>query len=495
MKPFTHLFVVLSLFAPVCSQPVPINPADINAMKVLLFGGAAFLNVPNFDDWYKHGINFDESLDSNFHLGLAQPYAGPCGILAVLQCLLLIPIVYGFNLFAPPINHDIKAVQRNGCGRDFPRLAAITEIVKRNALAQAMAYVIRLAAQADCWRRGELPNGAFRLVTLSSDFPLSHFGAWNNLQEETFNDFDGLVQGITNHIGQFQSLNGILLFTFSVIRSRRIEVVKRDADSFIQDPLITEDSNMTQSFLNLFLTGRGVGGVFNGVRGDDDTRIHGTIQQSLIGLVYRLPIGQQFRGNAVVVGGNLSNPSFPLFVFGNNYHYYCGCEFDPTDTVPVKNAEMLQLLTLQGMQDSLSNAFNRHCSPRDELLHTGQAIPFMAMFFANVQYVLNDEAIEYFKRSDRNRTYVNVFFKEFIENAVNAVVAQQAVAQQIVAQQVPDFVRKLVLIDGMGAYRLRHLILRQGPAPINPSVFLRLIWTKWPNTVMRILAHRIGMIV
>lgn len=224
----------------------------INSMHKTLLGGERDLPPA----WGSQGLTFREQ---GMRCGLTQHEGGPCGVLAAVQAFVVRELLLDEN--APPL-------------AELPPEAA------GEALIGALAHIIWSA------RMGRLANV---VVCKRPTLPSLRESAGELICTEC-KSADDVAAAVRAGIGAFMRAPGVAMLLYSLLLTRGIAMVQRDAD--FPATLIAPNGYCAQELVNLLLFGRAHSNVFDGeqtVGGDAGTaegcRLRGTPRRSPVGFL------------------------------------------------------------------------------------------------------------------------------------------------------------------------------------------------------------------
>eukprot|EP00252_Welwitschia_mirabilis_P006410 TRINITY_DN17293_c0_g1_i1.p2 TRINITY_DN17293_c0_g1~~TRINITY_DN17293_c0_g1_i1.p2 ORF type:complete len:615 (-),score=112.80 TRINITY_DN17293_c0_g1_i1:2370-4214(-) len=309
--------------------------------------------------WCNQGFRFSSEPDTA--LGLVQSEGGPCGVLATVQA-----VVLKYLLFMPDTLNIIhnKSGQQNTShlGRVTPEnFSSITDEVKKRALILAMSETLLLAGRncqavvvtvdfqslhgegySDLKQKDDMIIKALEGISLCSPSELQQI-----LRLYSFNTRTSLVSKLEELLPIFQSRMGVLLFLFSALLSRGLDLIQTDRDDAGQ-PLVTAPfGHASQEIVNLLLCGQAVSNVFDGHMDLGDGMflkgIPTTVEVGFLTLLESL--------NFCKVGQYLKRPKWPIWVVGSESHYTVLFAFD----VNVQNEN-----ELESREAQIRKAFDAH---------------------------------------------------------------------------------------------------------------------------------------
>jgi len=259
----------------------------INSMHKTLLGGERDLPPA----WGSQGLTFREQ---GMRCGLTQHEGGPCGVLAAVQAFVVRELLLDEN--APP-------------------LAELSPEAAGEALIGALAHIIWSA------RMGRLANV---VVCKRPTLPSLRESAGELICTEC-KSADDVAAAVRAGIGAFMRAPGVAMLLYSLLLTRGIAMVQRDAD--FPATLIAPNGYCAQELVNLLLFGRAHSNVFDGeqtVGGDAGTaegcRLRGTPRRSPVGFL-TLFERQGEPGSLLQVGSQLKRPGCAVFVLQSESHY------------------------------------------------------------------------------------------------------------------------------------------------------------------------------
>ena len=178
--------------------------------------------------WGSQGLTFREQ---GMRCGLTQHEGGPCGVLAAVQAFVLRELLLDEN--APPL-------------AELPPEAA------GEALIGALAHIIWSA------RMGRLANV---VVCKRPTLPSLRESAGEFICTEC-KSADDVAAAVRAGIGAFMRAPGVAMLLYSLLLTRGIAMVQRDAD--FPASLIAPNGYCAQELVNLLLVGRAHSNVFDG---------------------------------------------------------------------------------------------------------------------------------------------------------------------------------------------------------------------------------------
>ncbi|XP_076326595.1 putative ubiquitin carboxyl-terminal hydrolase MINDY-4 isoform X1 [Tachypleus tridentatus] len=276
------------------SRSITLSEA-MNLKKIIL--GSPFRNF-NLE-WQHQNFTFCNYQDVMY--GLVQKKGGPCGVVAAVQAYVVLHLVYG----------DKPSCLKDGRLRPSKR-------ERNHALALAIASIL--------WKAGEKKRAVVAVLSgrtvLDTCGKLKTDGIIEKLLLKSFDYYEDLVNYLCGRTEELQSDNAssCITFLFSAILSRGIDRVLKDMDD-PQSTLIGRHGYCTQEMVNLFLTGKAISNVFDGMveLGTNDrekTILHGIPEKSDIGF---LSLFEHYQ--SCEVGSHYKNPLNPIWIVLSENHF------------------------------------------------------------------------------------------------------------------------------------------------------------------------------
>lgn len=218
--------------------------------------------------------------------GLEQRAGGPCGVLAVVQALIV--------------------------GDLFMNRRMLTDDVKRNALVTSLAAILtkigplsRVAVVTDSAKEHRFGTNKEQLEAISRCHLRRGFGSRQEL--EFF---------LAEHLRLWMKPNGtgLLCFVLSCVLTRTIEKTKSDMD--VELPLIVDHGYCSQELVNLLLCGIAVSNVHDGIIRQGDIAIKGFESKLEVGFLSYMEHRKLLR-----VGTFGKGPKLPVWVVNHESHY------------------------------------------------------------------------------------------------------------------------------------------------------------------------------
>ena len=125
-----------------------------------------------------------------------------------------------------------------------------------------------------------------------------------------------LKQQIYSRLSMWKNPYGVLLFLYSCLMTKTIDLLKKEIDDETSLPLIdTAHGHGSQCLTNLFITGYATPHCFDGDKDISGLKLYGIRQQALIGFLSSLEIYRLLE-----VGWFLKNPQIPIWIIGSETH-------------------------------------------------------------------------------------------------------------------------------------------------------------------------------
>jgi len=264
-----------------------ISPEEKIELMMVLFGSNA--DPLDIERWHSQGFNF--SVDPSIRWGLLQMYGGPCGVLAPIQALVLKDLIYESKV---PVAVD-KAVP-----------IEVTNDQAEAALLRTLVHVLqRVAPEA----------GNLILVFGQDDAQYRKYSFKRD-------DSDAARAFMLERIEQLRSPLGVILFVYSLLLTRTLELLRSDMDDASQ-PLVARFGHCNQELVNLLLCGQAVSNTWDGRKVLDGNPADPNAY-ALKGIPSQCSVGYLSLLEALrysTVGDFYKTPTFPVWVVGSSSHY------------------------------------------------------------------------------------------------------------------------------------------------------------------------------
>lgn len=245
-----------------------------------------------------HGQGFVWSDYANRKFGLLQSQGGPCGVLAAVQAFLL-----RFLLFESKSTDQKKVWNKiqdsiSSEKREHALVNAMSDILSRCRPRDTSKFV--LAKLANCTE----------ILTPECKANMIHLAE--------FDDIESYRSALRSNLSSYYSKSGVLLFVYSVLLSRSVELVRSDTDEPGECTMTAKHGHCTQELLNLLLLGVARSQVFDGTRpvGETGLVLSGVETRPQIGLLSYLEAMRYLE-----VGSYLKNPFYPIYVISSGNHF------------------------------------------------------------------------------------------------------------------------------------------------------------------------------
>ncbi|XP_059472023.1 ubiquitin carboxyl-terminal hydrolase MINDY-3 homolog [Neocloeon triangulifer] len=288
---------------------------SVDEFKNLLWGPSVKEDV--FKRW-SQGFVFSDAEPT----ALVQWEGGPCAVLAPVQAFILKSLIQGNSL-----REQWRTVDPSQCNELLA--SALSEVLLQAAVEDHSIKLFRLddalqpqvsstveESPASVEAADDQPNQeseaspakpAEEIEVCSSDFH-------QRLQVENVSR-ENLPAEILKNIDKLKSTYGVLLFLYSVLGTRGLEEMKNELSDIVE-PMIDDNHGYgSQSLINLVLTGRAVGNVWDGDQNVGGLNLRGIDRQSEVGFLTLL---EHLR--YLEVGSFYKSPKTPVWVLGSETH-------------------------------------------------------------------------------------------------------------------------------------------------------------------------------
>ncbi|KAI4454821.1 hypothetical protein MML48_9g00010147 [Holotrichia oblita] len=268
---------------------------ELLGIKQLLWGNDIKFDI--FKRW-SQGFYFSQTERS----ALEQLEGGPCSIIAPVQAFILKRLLeeHGNLSFRDCIT-DEKQNQI--------LVNALCDILRQ--CSDRKYYLVYLDSKLNCSGNNSNVNGASD-TELTSMIDPNKFHEFLRIQ--TLSTLTEVERYYTENIASLRNQFGILLFLYSVISTKGLEVVKLESDT--TEPLIDETYGYgSQSLINLMITGKAVTYVWDHEQDVGGLKLKGLDEQSQIGFITSM---EHLR--YLTVGSFYKNPVHPIWVLGSETH-------------------------------------------------------------------------------------------------------------------------------------------------------------------------------
>lgn len=308
-----------------CDTDIGHSEGDISGVRRLLWGDNIKEDV--FRRW-SQGFRFSRAEPS----ALVQDEGGPCAAIAPVQAFLL------KILLAETPGHCFQDLTPEKCNSLLVRAIC-------NVLSQCNVQNFKLAvlsgsrahpSEEGCSSDPEAAESPEHLPCGSPEPNLLHSDSFH--ERLSIEDFAGGIHDVERFYSRnFRVLTdqyGVLLLLYSVILSKGVENVKCEL-SDLSDPLIHGTYGYgSQGLINLMLTGRAVGHVWDHDQHVGGLRLSGIDRQPDVGFITVMEHMQY-----CTVGSFFKNPKHPVWVMGSETHLTVLFSFEKKLVSPETAAE------------------------------------------------------------------------------------------------------------------------------------------------------------
>jgi len=219
---------------------------------------------------------------------LIQHEGGPCSVLTTVQAHLLNELIFC-----------------NRCHSDW-RQASSDEIDLH--FLNALVSILHLLSSSN--KKIYLAN----FHNEKSNLPIKQFH--EDIQFSLCQSNIDLKQQIFSRLHMWKNSYGVLLFLYSCLMTKTIDLLKKEIDDETSLPLIDiEHGHGSQSLTNLLITGFATPHCFDGDKDISGLKLYGIHQQASIGFLSSLEIYRLME-----VGWFLKNPKSPIWILGSETH-------------------------------------------------------------------------------------------------------------------------------------------------------------------------------
>uniref|UniRef100_M4C664 Deubiquitinating enzyme MINDY-3/4 conserved domain-containing protein n=1 Tax=Hyaloperonospora arabidopsidis (strain Emoy2) TaxID=559515 RepID=M4C664_HYAAE len=322
---------------------------DVRELLSLLWPATDAGTSDDAQRWYQQGFEFQTQGES-FSLGLVQHHGGPCGVLAAVQAEIL--RLFLFVRHHETAIHDGVDLQQL-IDREVPDIAS-----RQRLLAEAMASLLVQCAGEELVVRVvvQVPEATYRETVV----PVA--------AADVDRPYSKLVELLVQEMPAFCCPHGVMNFTFSVLRTKRVAAVRSEMDS-PTNALTGAFGHCTQELLNLLLTGKAVSNVFDGTvaLGDSGLFLQGVPQRARIGYLTQLEALRYCQ-----VGSFYKSPQFSVWVIGSSSHFSVGFALDARLSEESASAQLYQRVhRVFGQFDPMETGFIKTESLADSLMQLG----------------------------------------------------------------------------------------------------------------------------
>lgn len=242
------------------------------------------INESIFERWSQP---FEFSLDENS--ALIQYEGGPCSVLTTVQAHLLNELI-----FCKRCEHNWRCASKDEI--DLHLLNALMKILQLLSLNKTDIYLGYFDQQDKKKYSIEQFHNQIRFSKCSSTIDLK--------------------QQMYSRLSMWKNPYGVLLFLYSCLMTKTIDLLKKEIDDETSLPLIDiAHGHGSQCLTNLFITGYATPHCFDGEKDISGLKLYGIRQQALIGFLSSLEIYRLLE-----VGWFLKNPQIPIWIIGSETH-------------------------------------------------------------------------------------------------------------------------------------------------------------------------------
>lgn len=274
----------------------------VTELQTLMFGDAPFDREmkANISRWFQQSIGFGVGHKAEvFFGGFVQPYAGPCGLHAVLNAFTLCELLFGVSEYDLSMKPD--QVLQSIRSLDDMSKTQIDDVFAMVALVGALAFSI--------WQAG---NGRTAVVV---------FFVQPSLRMTTLNSYDDVFHFVFENSVHFTSNMGMMNFVYSLLMSRGLEQVKADMGGrYGINCLVQDHGTCSQDLLNLATIGLAIPSVHNDNAGNESFGV-GLPRRSVVGFISNYA--------AAGVGSHYLNPMVPFWLISGEGHVTLLLSDDP----------------------------------------------------------------------------------------------------------------------------------------------------------------------
>lgn len=251
---------------------------------VMIWGNK--INQSIFERWSQA---FEFSLDETS--ALIQYEGGPCSVLTTVQAHLLNELI-----FCKRCEHRWRCASKDEIDLHF--LNALMKILQLLSLNETSIYLASFQ-----WNEQEKER-----------FSIEQFH--NEIRFSRCQSSIDLKQQLYSRLSMWKNPYGVLLFLYSCLMTKTIDLLNKEIDDETSLPLIdTAHGHGSQCLTNLFITGCATSHCFDGVKDISGLKLYGIRQQAFIGFLSSLEMY-----HLLEVGWFLKNPQIPIWIIGSETH-------------------------------------------------------------------------------------------------------------------------------------------------------------------------------
>ena len=300
------------------------NSIDTSGFEMLMWSSDS--TYEDKQRWYSQGIR----VGGTHGWGLEQSHGGPCGILVVLQCHLLMALIQKNAIDFNTMSYigpegEVNAFLSHAIGKVLAR-AAFQGLVERE-----MSPGVRFVGSAGAENHSLSNKNELRFFDVGQS-ESSEEGLCNACT--AFLTCEGDGQQIMQ---QFIGPGGVILLARSIVETRTVERINSDFDNPAPDCTLTARFGACQGeMLNLCLSGCASSNMFDGVMDLGGMIMKGVPANGCIGHLSHLEALRYFQ-----VGAYYKSPTAPFWIVGSESHYSI---LFATDDRPITESQSDQIL-------------------------------------------------------------------------------------------------------------------------------------------------------
>lgn len=289
-------------------------------------------------------FTFKENFN-NMNYCLVQQGGGPCGILASLNGFIISRLIYN-----PLILEKVKENQNENL------VEYLNSVSKENcweALIQSICIIIFQSCSESKYRIIQYKQNQVMELSQQDE----HYSSINKLLVDQKKDiyyyveYENIMDVYQFYYkrlkyGIFSNKSSLFSILLSVVSSRAPDQIRFDMDDFMT-PLVGMFGHCSQELVNLFITGKAVSNVFDGIKILNDNGGGNTESLSLKGINKKSLLGYLTEHEALQyckVGLNYKYPLYPIWIIVNKNHYKCSFSFNFTECILTASQEFTQVI-------------------------------------------------------------------------------------------------------------------------------------------------------
>ncbi|XP_071439579.1 ubiquitin carboxyl-terminal hydrolase MINDY-3 homolog [Hetaerina americana] len=305
---------------------------ELNEIRRLLWG--PYVKDEVFKRWAQ-GFQFSEDEPT----ALVQWEGGPCAVIAPVQAFILKILLSGnignkwrqvgteesHRLLIKALCEILSQAQSRPPSRGFSlvhvpaeQASEVSEVPRLNGGEEAERNLDMEGAEGTA-SQSEMPSSDIINKVIEETGPkrqkLEHQHFHSQLRVATMNTIDEVEDFFRERIDMLQETFGVLLLLYSVLMTKGCDLVKGEMSDGSEALIDGTYGYGSQSLINLMLTGRAVGHVWDHDQDVGGLRLRGIDSQSEIGFLALL---EHLR--YCEVGSFFKNPKNPVWVMGSDTH-------------------------------------------------------------------------------------------------------------------------------------------------------------------------------